>query len=108
MPDTLEFPRVRRPVVPLMRARHTVIDELIAARLPGLAAVVRPLDDLPKPSARLRCVKSVRINRRSLHVVDLPAAKVRSAHAPAIARAVGRQNETTLTGAHENSNAAHK
>ena len=40
VPDALEFPGVRRAVVPLMRAGDAVVDELVADRLPGLAAVV--------------------------------------------------------------------
>ena len=41
MPDPLELPRMRRAVVPLVRAGNAVVDELVAHRLPGLAAVVR-------------------------------------------------------------------
>ena len=73
MPDALEFPRMRRAVVPLMRAGHAVVHELVADRLPRLAAVVRPLNQLPEPAARLRRVEAVRIGRRSLEVIDLPA-----------------------------------
>src|SRR5687767_14196657 len=40
MPDTLELPRMRRAVVPLMRAGDAVIDKLVADSLPGLAAVI--------------------------------------------------------------------
>ena len=41
MPDALELPGMRRAVVPLVRAGDAVVDELVADRLPGLAAVVR-------------------------------------------------------------------
>ena len=51
VPDALELPRVRRAVVPLVRAGHAVVDELVADRLPGLAAVVRALDQLAEPAA---------------------------------------------------------
>ena len=51
MPDALELPGMRRAVVPLVRAGHAVVDELVADRLPGLAAVVRALDQLPEPAA---------------------------------------------------------
>jgi hypothetical protein len=40
MPDALELPGMRRAVVPLVRAGDAVVDELVAHRLPGLAAVV--------------------------------------------------------------------
>src|SRR5687767_13661070 len=99
---------MRRPVVPLMRSGNAFVGELIASRLPRLATVVRALNDLPEPAARLRRVKTVRVRRRSLDVVDLPSAEMRSAHIPAIARAVGRENETAFAGTHENSNAAHR
>ena len=60
VPDALELPRVRRAVVPLVRAGNAVVDELVADRLPGLAAVVRALDHLPEPAAGLRGVEPVR------------------------------------------------
>src|SRR6266852_5883009 len=83
MPDTLEFPSMLRTIVPLVGRqrlpgfRRRVVDEFIAfgfghafrsggrltgrsSRLmPGLAAVVRALDDLPEPAARLRCIDSI-------------------------------------------------
>ena len=58
VPDALELPRMRRAVVPLVGAGHAVVGELVADRLPGLAAVVRALDHLAEPaarSARRRC-----------------------------------------------------
>ncbi len=64
-----------RAVVPLMGARHAVVDELVADRLPGLAAVVGALDHLTEPAARLRGVEAVRVDGRALEVVDLPAPK---------------------------------
>ena len=36
VPDALELPRVRRAVVPLVRAGHAVVGELVAHRLPRL------------------------------------------------------------------------
>ena len=56
VPDALELPRVRRAVVPLVRAGHAVVGELVADRLPGLAAVVGALDHLAEPAAGLRRV----------------------------------------------------
>ena len=75
MPDALELPGVRRAVVPLVRAGNAVVDELVADRLPGLAAVARALDQLAEPAAGLRGVEAVRIDGRALEVVDLPAAR---------------------------------
>ena len=84
MPDALEFPRVLRAVVPLVRRerlaglRRRVVDELVALALghavgrggrlagrraglvPGFAAVVGALDDLPEPAAGLRGVDPIR------------------------------------------------
>src|SRR5439155_22915276 len=131
MPDALELPRVRRAVVPLMRRqrlagfRRGVIDELVAfglghslprggrlARfdaglLPGFPAVAGALDDLPEPSAGLRRVDPVRIDGRALEVVDLPAAKVRPAHIPALALAVGGEDERAFACADQYSYRAH-
>ena len=66
MPDALELPGVRRAVVPLVRAGDAVVDELVAHRLPRLAAVVRALDHLPEPAARLRRIQPIRVSGRSL------------------------------------------
>ena len=96
MPDALELPRMRRAVVPLVRAGNAVVDELVVHRLPRLAAVVRALDHLPEPAAGLRCVQPVRVGGRSLDVVDLPAGKMRTADVPLFALAVRRQDERAL------------
>jgi hypothetical protein len=53
MPDALEFPGMRGAVVPEMLPRGAVIHELVADGLPGLAGIVRSLQDLPEPAARL-------------------------------------------------------
>ena len=68
MPDALEFPRMLRAVVPLMRARDAVVNEFVALthrhslrvysraaarRVPAFAAVIGTLDDLSKPCAGL-------------------------------------------------------
>ena len=50
MPDPLELPRVRRPVVPLVGAGGAVVGELVAHRLPGRAAVIGALDHLSRTS----------------------------------------------------------
>src|SRR6266540_400596 len=86
VPHALEFPQMLCAVVPLMRRewfpgfRRRVVNELVAFRfghavrtfqffrtaagcVPGFAAVIRALNDLPKPTAGLRGVDSVGINR---------------------------------------------
>src|SRR5690348_12174772 len=78
MPHSLELPRMRLSVVPLVSAGDTVVNELVAQRLPSFAAVVRALDQLPKPSARLRQIQPVGIDRRPLQVINLPARKMRT------------------------------
>ena len=107
MPDPLELPRMRRPVVPLMRARIAIVSELIADRLPRFAAVAGTLDHLPEPTARLRGVDPVRIDRRAFHVVDLPPAEVGARDVPLPPMAVGGEDERPLARADENPNAAH-
>src|ERR1041385_5168041 len=73
MPDPLEFPRMLCAVVPLMRPGDSVVNEFVALafwhaslalqlfrttsrRYPAFAAVIRALNDLPEPTARLRSV----------------------------------------------------
>src|SRR3954470_15745114 len=117
MPDPLEFPRMLCAIVPLMRrerlavGRLRVVSELIAlahreafgrfrflARRrawlkPGFAAVVGALNNLAKPTARLRRVDAIGINGRAFKVVHLPAAKVRAGNIPLLALAVGREDK---------------
>src|SRR2546425_10759936 len=75
--------------------------------LPRLAAVARALDHLSKPPARLRRVQPVGVGKRALHVVDLPAGEVRAADIPALALAVRRQDEGSLTRADQYPYTAH-
>src|SRR5271165_1051134 len=75
MPDALELPGMGRAVVPLVRAGDAVVHELVAHRLPRLAAVAGALDLLPEPAAALRCIQPVRIDGRALEMVDLPASE---------------------------------
>src|SRR6516162_7153391 len=49
VPHAFEFPGMWCAVVPLMCARHAVIHELVAYRLPGLSAIVGALNHLPEP-----------------------------------------------------------
>ena len=65
VPDALELPRMRRAVVPLMRAGHAVVLELVADRLPRLAAIVGSLHDLPEPAGALRRVEAIRVRPAS-------------------------------------------
>ena len=107
VPDPREVPRVRRAVVPEVLAGGAVVDELVADGLPRLAAVARALDHLAEPARRLRRVEAVRVRRRALEVVDLPAAEVRTAHVPASARSVRRQDERALARADQHPYSAH-
>src|SRR5215468_7581891 len=119
MPYALEFPRMLRPVIKLMSGqwfsglRGNVVDKLVAlpfwhstgtfllpwrsCRLkPGLAAVIRALNHLPKPSAGLRSVNPIGIEFRSLHVISLPAGEMRAADLPFFSLAIGTENEGTF------------
>ena len=129
MPHALELPRMLRAVVPLVRGqrlarlRRRVVHEPVrqsrrragsgnrligqSRLVPGLAAVVRALDQLPEPTARLRDVNPVGIHRRSLHVVDFPAGEKRPAHRPILALAVGTENERALARPYKHSHTAH-
>src|SRR5436309_11223512 len=128
MPDALELPGMLRAVVELVRGewlagiRRRVVHEFVALagrhavrrlghpaarRLPRLAAVAGPLDDLAEPPAGLRRVQTVRIGGGSLHVVDLPACEVRAADTPPLALAVRCQDERTLAGTHQHPYTAH-
>ena len=108
MPDSLELPGVRRAVVPLVRAGDAVVHELVAHRLPGLAAVVRALNLLPEPAAGLRRIEPVRVDGRSLQMVDLPAREMRTADIPVLTLAIRCQDERALACAHQNSYSAHR
>ena len=107
VPDAFELPRVRRPVVPLVRPRRALVTEPVADRLPGRAAVVRSLDHLARPAAALRGVEPVLMGRRARHVIDLPAGEVRAADLPLVALAVGRQHERAFAGADQYSDSVH-
>ena len=107
VPHPLELPRMRRPVIPLMRSRHALIRKLVSHRSPRLSAVVRPLQNLSKPPARLRRIQAVRIHRRSLHVVHLPPRKKRPAHLPILPLAIGAQHKSPLLRPHQHSYTAH-
>src|SRR5205807_6076586 len=107
VPDPGELEGPLRSVVPEVIADGALVRELVAYRLPRLAAIAGTLDHLPEPAAGLRGVDPVRVGGRSLEMVDLPAAEVRAAHVPLFALSVRRQDERTLTGADQYSNTAH-
>src|SRR5262249_23628812 len=107
VPHALEDPRLFGAVVPLVRADLALVRELVPRRLPYLAAVVRALDLLPEPAARLRRVEAVRIGRGALQVVHLPAREVRTVDVPLLALAVRRQDERALLRADQDSDSAH-
>lgn len=75
MPNAFELPRMRRAIVPLVRARHAVVGELVIYRSPRLAAIVRTLHKLPKPATALRRINAVGVNRRALQVVQFKPGK---------------------------------
>src|SRR5438445_490457 len=107
MPDPGELEGPLRSVVPEVIADGTLVCELVAHRLPRLAAVAGALDHLAEPAAGLRGVDPVRIGGRSLQMVDLPAPEVRAAHIPPLALSVRGQDECALACADQYSYTAH-
>src|SRR5262245_66133405 len=106
MPYPFEFPGPWRAVIELVRGERLaglwrrIIDKLVALALehalrssgrfarrrsrlvPSLSIVIRALNDLAEPAARLRCIDSIRVGGRSLQVINLPARKKRRANVP--------------------------
>src|SRR6266436_8164392 len=96
-----ELAGMLRAVIPLMRGERFagcvrgVVDKLVARGLrgtggrrlsgrrsglmPGFAAVIGALNDLPKPATGLRCIQAIRIGGRSLEMVKFPAREMRTA-----------------------------
>src|SRR5215218_6924524 len=107
MPDAGELPGVLRSVIPLVRARNAVVHELIADRLPRPAAIVGTLHCLAEPTAGLRGIEPVRIDRRALQVIHLPAREVRTTHVPPLALLIRRQHERALARTNQNPHATH-
>jgi len=70
---------------------------------PGDTSIVGALDELPEPACGLRRVDPVRVGRRALHVVDLPAREVRAGDVPVVPAAVGRQREGAFPRADQHS-----
>src|SRR6201982_1588946 len=102
-------------VVPLVRGkrlaglRGSIVRKLVAVALgrlrrfggvtgrraplmPCLAAIIGALDDLATAAAGLRRIDAIGICRRALHVIHLPAGKVRAADVPFVALAVCGQD----------------
>src|SRR5690348_3647240 len=98
---------MRTAVIPCVRARDAVVGELVANRLPGLAAVVGARHHLAEPAAALRDVDAVRIRRGTLHVIDLPAREMRPRYVPALSLPVGGESERPLPCADKHSYSAH-
>src|SRR5689334_13451055 len=97
-------------VVPLVRADFALVNKLVALafwktlrplqllraaarRVPRLAAVIRALDDLPEPPAALRRINPFRVRRGTFQMINLPPGKMRPAHIPVLALAIGCQNK---------------
>ncbi len=84
LPDSLELPGALGAVVELVCGRSAFVDEFVANWRPGAAAVIGALDHLPKPAAGLRSIEPIRIDWRSLDVIDLPTGEMRPADIPAL------------------------
>src|ERR1700730_18449398 len=107
MPDALELPGTRRPVVIAMGAVNVHIRELVPYGIPCLRAVVGALDNLPEPTGVLGGIDRVGVSRRPLDVVDVPAGEVRSADVPLLALGIRGHHECTLVRANQYPNSAH-
>src|SRR5579862_8501089 len=123
MPDALEFPGVRRAVVPLVSAGIPFVDEFIAftgghtagrflhsttGGLPGFSAVAGALNDLAEPTAGLRSVDPIRIGRGAFNVINLPAGKVRPGDGPFLPLAVGGEDECPFACSDKDSYLTHR
>ena len=86
MPDACELPWMWRSVVPCVRSGLAVVDELVADRLPRCAAIIRTLNELPKPTRRLRGIDPIRIGWRAFHMIDFPTAEMRPLDLPSEVR----------------------
>src|SRR5712692_1800190 len=107
VPDALELPGMRGAVVPGVRARRALIGELVADGLPGLAAIVRALQDLAEPTAGLGGIQPVGVSRRSLEVIDLPAREMGALDLPLLPCRIRAQNERAFPSADQYPYLAH-
>ena len=78
MPDTLELPRMRTAVIPLVRPGYAVVEEIVTDSLPIDAAIAGTLDDLAVPTGILGGVDAVGVRGRTFQMVDLPAREMRT------------------------------
>src|SRR5207253_3216156 len=65
------------------------------------------LNDLPKPTAGLRSIDAIGVNRRAFDVINLPSGKMRAADLPTVALAIGTEDECAFARACEYSYFAH-
>src|ERR1043166_2230512 len=103
MPDSLEFPGMRRAIVPLMRAWDAVVQEFVTDWRPSFPTVIGALYQLPKPTAVLRGIEPLCVGGRSLQMEYLPAGKMGARNVPLCAHCVGSENECTLARPHQSS-----
>src|ERR1017187_407734 len=123
MPDAFELPRMLGTVVPQVGAHDALVHELIALALghalrthgrpatrgiPCFATVIRALNDLSEPAAALRCIQAIWVNRRTLHMINLPTSKLEIADIPFFALAIRSQDERALLCANQNTYFAHR
>src|SRR5208337_2778125 len=107
VPDASEFPWMWRAVIPLMRAGNAFVLEFVSNGSPGVASVVRALNQLAEPAGRLRYVEAIGIRGRSLEVINLPTAEMRPIDVPPLALSIGSKNECAFARSHKHSYAAH-
>src|SRR6266853_6317793 len=107
MPDALELPWARSAVVPEVLPRRALVGELVPDRIPGLATVVGALNDLPEPTRVLCGIDPVRVNRRALDVIDIPASEVRAADVPLRALRVRGHDERPFMRTNQYPDSAH-
>src|SRR5262249_45346715 len=75
--------------------------------VPSFSAVIRALNDLPKPRTCLGCVDPVGIYRRAFHVINFPARKMRTGDLPSFACTIRCKDERAFSGSDQNSDCAH-
>src|SRR5262249_7055928 len=107
VPHAGELPGMRRAVVPEVGSGNPVVLEPVPYRIPGDASVVRALNELPEPPGALRRVQPIRIGRRRLQMIHLPAPEVGTLPVPALARSVRRQDERTFPGSDQHAYSTH-
>src|SRR5262249_61464208 len=107
VPHAGELPGMRRAVVPEVGSGNPVVLEPVPYRIPGDASVVRALNELPEPPGALRRVQPIRIGRRRLQMIHLPAPEVGTAHVPALACSVRGEDERALAGADQHTYSTH-